>query len=54
LEYEKTRKIKKIVLSKKTGWIILAILVFLGAFLDVRRGAEGNPLWHPNLNYVGI
>lgn len=42
------------VLSKKSGWIILAILVFLDALLDVIRGAEGNPLWIPVLNKIGI
>ena len=51
---KKQNKIRKVVLSKKVGWIILTILVFLDAFLDVRRGAEGNPLWKPILNYVGI
>jgi len=45
---------KNAVLSKKAGWIILAVLVFLDAFLDVIRGTEGNPLWQPILNYVGI
>lgn len=45
---------KSVVLSKKVGWIILTLLVFLDAFLDVKRGAEGNPLWQPILNYVGI
>ena len=42
------------VLSKKIGWIVLAILVFLDAFLDVIRGVEGNPLWTPIVNIVGI
>ena len=45
---------KNAVLSKKAGWIILAVLVFLDAFLDVRRGAEGNPLWQPIVNIIGI
>ncbi len=42
------------ILSKKTGWIVLAILVFIDAFLDVIRGAEGNPLWMPIVNAIGI
>lgn len=37
----------KPVLSKSAGWITLAILVFIDAFLDVIRGVEGNPLWIP-------
>ena len=45
---------KKVVLSKKAGWIILAILVFTDGFLDVIRGAEGNPLWKPIVNIIGI
>ncbi|MFH1585141.1 MAG: hypothetical protein ABIB79_00045 [archaeon] len=44
----------KVVLSKKAGWIILAVLVLLDAFLDVRRGVEGNPLWQPIVNIIGI
>lgn len=44
----------KVVLSKKIGWIILAVLVFLDAFLDVNRGAEGNPVWQPIVNVIGI
>lgn len=42
------------VLSKKIGWIVLAILVFIDAFLDVIRGVEGNPLWIPIVNIIGI
>jgi hypothetical protein len=45
---------KKVVLSKKEGWIILALLFFLDAFLDVIRGAEGNPIWKPIVNIIGI
>ena len=44
----------KPVLSKKMGWIILAVLVLLDAFLDVIRGVEGNPLWKPVVNAIGI
>ena len=42
------------VLSKKIGWIVLAILVLIDAFLDVIRGVEGNPLWIPIVNMIGI
>ena len=45
---------KKVVLSKKVGWIVLTVLLFTDAFLNVIRGAEGNPIWKPILNYVGI
>ena len=45
---------KSPVLSKKTGWIVLAILVFVDAFLDVIRVVEGNPLWIPIINIIGI
>lgn len=44
----------KPVLSKKSGWIILALLVFLDSFLDIIRGVEGNPLWKPVVNAIGI
>ena len=44
----------KPVLSKKIGWVILALLVFLDSFLDVIRGVEGNPLWKPVVNAIGI
>lgn len=45
---------KEPILQKKMGWIILAILVFIDAFLDVIRGVEGNPLWMPIVNVIGI
>lgn len=45
---------KEPVLSKKIGWIVLAILVFIDVFLDVIRGIEGNPLWIPIVNIIGI
>ncbi len=45
---------KKVILPKLTAWIILAILVFLDSIFNVIRGAEGNPLWKPILNYIGI
>lgn len=41
-------------LSKKTGWVILAALVFIDAILNVIRGQEGNPLWQPILYKIGI
>ena len=42
------------VLSKKVGWILLAGLVLIDATLDVIRGVEGNPLWIPIVNIIGI
>ncbi|MBI4448371.1 hypothetical protein HY643_05310 [Candidatus Woesearchaeota archaeon] len=45
---------KEPILPKKIGWIILAILVFIDSFLDVIRGVEGNPLWTPIINIIGI
>ncbi len=45
---------KSPVLSKRSGWIVLAILVLIDAFLDVIRGVEGNPLWMPIVNVIGI
>jgi len=42
------------VLSKRFGWILLASLVLIDAFLDVIRGVEGNPLWMPIVNIIGI
>ena len=47
-------KMKSPVLSKKIGWIVLAILVLIDAFLDVIRGVEGNPLWIPIVKVIGI
>lgn len=44
----------KPILSKKAGWIIITILVFIDAFLDVIRGVEGNPLWKPAVEIIGI
>ncbi len=45
---------KSPVLSKKAGWVSLAVLVLIDAFLDVIRGVEGNPLWMPIINIIGI
>ena len=45
---------RKVTLSKKTGWIIFTLLLFVDAFLDVVRGAEGNPLWKPLVARMGI
>ncbi|MBM4401693.1 MAG: hypothetical protein FJ044_00410, partial [Candidatus Cloacimonetes bacterium] len=44
----------KLTLPKKIGWIIFSLLLFLDAFLDVVRGAEGNPLWKPVVARFGI
>lgn len=45
---------RKVTLSKRMGWIIFSLLVFVDAFLDVVRGAEGNPLWQPLVERIGI
>lgn len=45
---------KSPILSKKAGWISLAVLVLIDAFLDVIRGVEGNPIWMPVINAIGI
>ncbi len=45
---------KKPVLSKKIGWILITLLLFLDAFLDILRGREGNPLWKPFVENFGI
>lgn len=44
----------KPILSKRCGWIILALLVFFDSFLDIIRGVEGNPLWIPIVDVIGI
>ncbi len=46
--------IKNPVLSLKVGWLVVTILVFLDAFLDSKRGVEGNPLWQPIVEKIGI
>lgn len=45
---------KSPVLSKRVGWSLLAGLVLIDVFLDVIRGVEGNPLWIPIVNMIGI
>ena len=45
---------KSPVLSKGIGWSLLAGLILIDAFLDVIRGVEGNPLWIPIINMIGI
>ena len=45
---------KSPVLSKGIGWSLLAGLILIDAFLDVIRGVEGNPLWIPIVNMIGI
>ncbi len=51
---KKESKNQKVVLSKKSAWIILIALVLLDAILDVRRGTEGNPLWQPIVSIIGV
>ncbi len=41
-------------LTKKQGWVTFTALLFVDAFLTVMRGAEGNPLWIPIVNAIGI
>ena len=45
---------RKVTLSKKTSWVIFTLLLFIDAFLDVIRGTEGNPLWQPLVERIGI
>ena len=50
-------KKSKVVLSKKAGWIILAILVILDAFLDlIFTGGAGlqSPIWKSISNFLKI
>ncbi|MDO8664293.1 MAG: hypothetical protein Q7K44_01960 [Candidatus Liptonbacteria bacterium] len=44
----------KPILSKSVSWVLLITLVFIDAFLDVIRGAEGSPLWKPIADIIGI
>lgn len=44
----------KVTLPKKLAWVIFTLLLFTDAFLDVIRGAEGNPLWKPVVEVIGI
>jgi len=48
---------KKVVLSKKIGWLILAGLVILDALLDlIFAGGSGlqNPIWKPVANLLHV
>ncbi len=45
---------KRVFLSKKTGWILAVILVYIDAVLGIIRGREGNPLWIPFVERFGI
>lgn len=47
-------KISKPYLPKTQGWAIFTALLFIDAFIDVVRGAEGNPIWIPIVNAIGI
>jgi hypothetical protein len=44
----------KPVLAKRSGWILLTILVFLDAFFDLITGATGSPFWNPIAHFFGI
>ena len=47
-------KSRKVFLSKKISVILLIILVYIDALLDIIRGKEGNPLWIPFVDNFGI
>lgn len=40
--------------SKRTGWLILAALIFLDAGVTFALGAEGNPLWRYFTEKFGV
>ncbi len=42
------------ILAKRNGWIALAMLLLTDTLLDVIRGTQGNPLWKPLENAIGI
>ena len=44
----------KAFLSRKTAWVLIIILVYIDAILDIVRGKEGNPLWTPFVQNFGI
>ena len=44
---------KKPVLSKTAGWLVLAVLVLIDSLLTKIRGEEGNPLWKPIVEVIG-
>ncbi len=45
---------KRVFLPKKAGWILVVVLVYIDAILDIIRGKEGNPLWAPFVEKFGI
>ena len=47
-------EMRKFTLPRLYGWIILTVLVFIDTFLDVLRGRQGNPLWKPVIDVIGI
>lgn len=45
---------KRVFLSKKAAWILIAILVYIDAILDLIIGkGQGNPLWVPVIARFG-
>jgi hypothetical protein len=45
---------KKVFLSKKAAWILIAILVYIDAILDLIMGkGQANPLWIPVIARFG-
>ena len=47
-------QMKRFTLPRLYGWILLTVLVFIDTFLDVLRGGQGNPLWKPVIDIIGI
>ena len=45
---------KKVALSKKTGWIILTLLVAADAILTYFAGGESNPIWRAFFDMFGF
>ncbi len=44
----------RVALPGRIGWPILIFLVFWDAFITYRGGREGNPIWQPFVNALGI
>ena len=51
---KKTNPVPDVVLSKRTGLIILGMLLLLDTIFDILRGTQGNPLFKPIENAFGI
>jgi arginine exporter protein ArgO len=44
---------KKVILSKKVGWIIIVILLALDFLIDYKGGGIGHPIWQPVMDFFG-